>query len=106
MAEERFRLGVTASFTPTPLYRTLLTTFVRGEDAEVVEADFNQVHQTLLDPEASLGAAPDALLVLWRVEDIFTQSLVDWVVDAADPSGLVEDVRQLGLLVKQAAVGT
>jgi FkbH-like protein len=106
MADARFRLGVTASFTPTPLYRTLLTTFVSGEDAEVVEADFNQVHQTLLDPEASLGAAPDALLVLWRVEDIFTQSLVDWVVDSADPSGLVEDVRQLGLLVKQAAAGT
>ena len=34
--------------------------------------------------------------MLWRVEDIFTQSLVDWVVDAADPAGLVEDVRQLG----------
>ncbi len=106
MTVERFRIGVTASFTPTPLYRSLLSTFVSGEDAEVVEADFNLVHQTLLDPEASLGAAPDALLVLWRVEDIFTQSLVDWVVDAADPAGLIEDVRQLGGLVKQAAAGS
>ena len=52
MTVERFRIGVTASFTPTPLYRSLLSTFVSGEDAEVVEADFNLVHQTLLDPEA------------------------------------------------------
>ena len=44
--------------------------------------------------------------MLWRVEDIFTQSLVDWVVDAADPAGLIEDVRQLGALVKQAAAGS
>src|SRR3954469_5224672 len=106
MTVERFRIGVTASFTPTPLYRSLLSTFVSGEEAEVLEADFNLVHQTLLDPEGSLGSAPDALLVLWRVEDIFTQSLVDWVVDAADPVGLIEDVRQLGGLIKQPAAGS
>ena len=46
---------------------------------------------------------PDQLLVLWRIEDIFSQSLTDWVVESGDPSALVEDVRQLGALVKQAA---
>jgi FkbH-like protein len=105
MTVEPFRIGVTASFTATPLSRPLLGAFVSGQDAEIVEADFNLVHQTLLDPAGTLGSAPDALLVLWRIEDIFTQSLVDWVVDSADPAGLVEDVRQLGVLVKQAAGG-
>ncbi len=47
-----------------------------------LEADFNQVHQTLLDPAAAFGgASPTSSWCLWRVEDIFTQSLTDWVVD-------------------------
>ncbi len=100
------RIGVTASFTANPLFRPMLAARVADAEAEIVEADFNQVHQTLLDPAASLGELPDQLLVLWRVEDIFSQSLVDWLVDSADPSGLVEDVRQLGGLVKQVASTT
>ena len=100
------RIGVTASFTANPLFRPMLAARVADAEAEIVEADFNQVHQTLLDPAGSLGALPDQLLVLWRVEDIFSQSLVDWLVDSADPSGLVEDVRQLGGLVKQVASTT
>jgi FkbH-like protein len=103
MTVERSRIGVAASFTPTPLYRPMLAAYAAGEGAEVLEADFNQVHQTLLDPAGSLGAEPDQLLVLWRVEDIFTQSLTEWVVDAGDPVALVEDVRQLGALVRQAS---
>jgi hypothetical protein len=71
------RIGVTASFTANPLFRPMLAARVADAEAEIVEADFNQVHQTLLDPAASLGELPDQLLVLWRVEDIFSQSLVD-----------------------------
>ena len=103
MNVERSRIGVAASFTPTPLFRPMLAAYAGGEGAEVLEADFNQVHQTLLDPAGSLGAKPDQLLVLWRIEDVFTQSLVDWVVESGDPTGLVEDVRQLGALAGQAA---
>lgn len=106
MAVKQFRLGVTASFTSLPLHRPLIAAFGIDEGVEVVEADFNQVHQTLLDPDAGLGAKPDCLLVLWRIEDIFTQALVDWVVSSTDPGTLVEDVRQLGTLVRQAAAGT
>jgi len=106
MSVERSRIGVTASFTPAPLHRPMLAAYAAGGTAEVLEAGFNQVHQTLLDPAGSLGAEPDQLLVLWRVEDIFTQSLVDWVVESGDPTALIEDVRQLGLLVKQAASST
>ena len=102
MPGEPLRIGITASFTATPLHRPLLDAYSGGEEVELVEADYNQVHQTLLDPQAGLGAMPDRLLVLWRVEDIFTQSLVDWLVGSADPAALIEDVRQLGRLVKQA----
>jgi FkbH-like protein len=81
----------------------MLEAYVAGDAAVVVEADFNQVHQTLLDPAAALGEVPDRLVVLWRVEDVLTQPLVDWIVARSDPAQLVDDVRQLGELVRQAA---
>lgn len=105
MPDQHYRIGLTASFTASPLFRPMLAAHEAGPDVEILEADFNQVHQTLLDPAASLGGEPGRLLVLWRVEDIFTQSLVDWLLGSAEPSGLVEDVRQLGQLVRQASSG-
>ena len=32
---------------------------------------------------------PDRLVVLWRIEDIFGPALINWMVDAGDPAGLV-----------------
>lgn len=103
MAAAKSRIGVTASFTSTPLHRPMLEAYVAGEDAVVLEADFNQVHQVLLDVEGTLGEVPDRLVVLWRVEDVFTQPLVDWIVAGSEPAALVGDVRQLGTLVREAA---
>jgi FkbH-like protein len=94
-------IGLTASFTPQPLVRPLLA--VLGEGAEVLAADFNQVHQTLLDPASSFETPIDRLVVLWRVEDVFSAALTAWVIESGDASGLVADVRQLGALVAQAA---
>ncbi|WP_183407863.1 HAD-IIIC family phosphatase [Nocardioides marmoriginsengisoli] len=104
-------VGLTASFTPQPLVRPLRAALesalesVLGDSAtaEVLVADFNQVHQTLLDPASSFEKPLDRLLVLWRIEDVFSAAVTIWVIESGDASALVADVRQLGALVAQAA---
>lgn len=97
-------IGITASFTPQPLVRPMLSTAPQG--SRVVSADFNQIHQTLMDLRSSFDPVPDRLVVLWRIEDVFGPALTEWVVEAGDHSRLREDVRQLGALVGQAATTT
>jgi FkbH-like protein len=97
----RTLIGITASFTPQLLIRPMLE--AAPGDARVVTADFNQVHQTLMDVSSSFEEMPDRLVVLWRVEDIFASAFTGWVIEAGDHTGLLEDVRQLGALVAQAA---
>ncbi len=101
-SEQRTCVGVTASFTPQLLLRAM-TRVLGAEDVDVQVADYNQVHQSLMDPSSSFERTPDRLVVLWRVEDVFEASLVEWIMGTADESGLLEDVRQLGALVAQAA---
>lgn len=97
-------IGLTASFTPQLLLRPLLDA-VPG--AEVVLADFNQVHQTLMDTRSAFdGREVDRLVVAWRVEDIFARSLTSWILTPGDAGALIDDVRQLGALVGEAAAGT
>ncbi|MGN6611783.1 MAG: HAD-IIIC family phosphatase [Angustibacter sp.] len=97
-------IGLTASFTTHPLIRPLVE--AATVPVHVVSADFNQVHQTLMDVGSAFGSVPDRLLVLWRVEDVFGPALTDWLVGEGDPAGLRSDVRQLGALVAQAARAT
>ena len=97
-------IGITASFTPQLLVRPMLK--AAPENTQVVSADFNQVHQTLMDVRSSFEELPDRLLVLWRIEDVFGPALTEWVVGSGDHSGLREDIRQLGALVSQAAKDT
>src|SRR6478735_252681 len=99
----RTLIGITASFTPQLLIRPLRE--ATAGDAHVVVADFNQVHQTLMDVSSSFAETPDRLVVLWRIEDIFATALAEWVIEDGDPTGLLDDVRQLGALVAQAAGG-
>lgn len=94
-------IGITASFTPQPLIAPLLDSAPPG--SEVAVTDFNQVHQTLLDVSSAFESVPDHLLVLWRLEDVFGQQVTDWVVNDGHPAGLLDDVRQLGSIVGQAA---
>jgi FkbH-like protein len=102
-SQQRTTVGVAASFTPQLLLRPMVQAYAGSDELETVVADFNQVHQTLMDPAGSFESTPDRLLVLWRIEDVFEASLTEWLVGSADASGLVEDVRQLGALVAQAA---
>ena len=100
-------VGLATSFTPQPLIEPLLAAAPPG--TTIASADFNQVHQTLLDPATAFDDAPggpDALVVLWRLEDVFGPALTRWVVEDDDPAGLVEDVRALGALVARAGRGT
>jgi FkbH-like protein len=94
-------IGLTASFTPQLLIRPMLEAAPAG--SQVVSADFNQVHQSLMDVRSTFGQVPDRLVVLWRIEDVFGPALTDWLVGGGDPSSLRDDVRQLGVLVGRAA---
>ncbi|WP_067440419.1 HAD-IIIC family phosphatase [Nocardioides jensenii] len=106
---QRTLIGLTATFTAQPLIRPLLAAIEAaggaGADAEVVVADYNQVHQTLMDPGSSFDRPPDRLLVMWRIEDLFGSALTAWLVDSGEPTELTDDVRQLGALVGQVAAG-
>ena len=100
-ATRRTWIGLAASFTPTLLVGPMLAAAPEG--CEVLTADYNQVHQTLMDPGSAFEHVPDRLVVLWRVEDVFGPALTDWVVRSGDSAVLREDVQQLGALVAQAA---
>ena len=85
----------------------MLAAYAAGETAEVLEAGFNQVHQTLLDPAVEPRCrSPTSSWCCGGSRTSSAQSLVDWVVESGDPTALIEDVRQLGLLVRQAASST
>ncbi len=101
MTAKRTVIGIIASFTPQPLVEPLLAAAPTG--SEVSLADFNQVHQSLLDVGSSFQRAPDQLVLVWRIEDVFGPALTEWVVQDSDPTGLREDVRELGTLVGQVA---
>lgn len=98
----QYVIGLTASFTPQLLVRPLLDVVPAG--SEVLVADFNQVHQSLMDLRSAFGEREvDRLVVAWRVEDIFARSLTAWIMAAEEVGGLLDDVRQLGALIGQAA---
>ena len=95
-------IGVTTSFTSDPLVTSLTSAgwVVRG-------ADFNQIHGSLLDPRGQLGEELTHLVVLWRLEDVFTASLTAWRAgDASARSDLIDEIDQLVDLAINAQLQT
>jgi FkbH-like protein len=97
-------IGVTASFTAEPLEAYLGTHLL---DAELTPgfafADYNQIHQVCFDPTSALGAV-DRLIVLWRLEDLFTAAMERVSEGDAGAFGEVCDgVAQLGAAIAAMA---
>lgn len=70
------RIGIAASFTADPLVpfigAALLT---ENTTAEFKVGPYNQLFQTCLDPETSFGGACDAIVLLWRLEDLMLDEI-------------------------------
>ena len=68
-----YRVGITASFTAEPLTPYLGAHLLTSADIqpEIHHAGFNTVIQTCLDPESAFGLTPSAIVVLWRIEDLY-----------------------------------
>ena len=96
-------VGVTASFTAEPLAPYLGTALLDGGiEAEIEFADFNQIPQVCLDPEAHLPGA-DVIVVLWRIEDIMA-NLLDSALATRGGDALVSMVNEaemIGAMVAQ-----
>lgn len=68
------KLGLAASFTADPLGQIL-----ERDGFSCALADFNQIHTSLLDPDAAFGGPVDTVVVLWRLEDVFARDLHAWM---------------------------
>lgn len=77
------RIGITASFTVDPLISHLKKALtVSGEQPTIVNAPFNQIHQSCFAPQAAFGTQTlSTIVVLWRLEDLFPDLLTDVLHD-------------------------
>lgn len=73
-------IGVTASFVAEPLAPHLGTALIDSgvKNPSIRFAPFGQIIQTLANPAAALGGqTPDALVILWRIEDLVSDPFGD-----------------------------
>ncbi|HTZ37732.1 MAG TPA: HAD-IIIC family phosphatase [Stellaceae bacterium] len=86
------RLGLAASFTAEPLVPFIgAALLVEATPAGFALAPYNQLFQTCLDPAASLGGACDAIVLLWRLEDLMLDELA---AAARGERAAIEQARQ------------
>jgi FkbH-like protein len=94
--EADLSVGISATFTADPL-----TPYLGGaalaagyRRPEIALADYNQVHQTCLNPAQAFGGrSPEAIVLLWRIEDLAAGGDVAALADAG--AGLIGMVRTL-----------
>lgn len=78
--EPTLHIGVAASFVAEPLAPHLGTALVdHGVETPAIRfAPYNQIVATLADPPAAFGGqTPDALVILWRLEDLVADPFGD-----------------------------
>ena len=78
------RVGLTASFTIDPVVPFLGAALIdeKYRAPEILNADYNQVVQTCLNPSAAFGGSPDVIFIAFRLEDLAPASDAD-ALDAA-----------------------
>lgn len=88
----RFRLLVTRTFTlETQLDAVKLALAVLPCSAEIHVAPLETIEQVLLDPESSaMRAKPDAVLVLWRLEELLPRLLGDASATQSERSDMTD----------------
>jgi FkbH-like protein len=96
MEPGKLEIAVTGSMTAQPLEPFLGANLVaRGLSPAIQFGPFNQVRQVCRDHEAVLGAEPDAIVLLWRLEDMYLDVLSRGLDDAGALDELFRDVREL-----------
>ncbi|HYD17232.1 MAG TPA: HAD-IIIC family phosphatase, partial [Patescibacteria group bacterium] len=96
-----YRIGLAASFTIEPLQPYLgAHLLAKNFRPEFSVAPFNQLQQLCLNPENAVGKT-DALVLLWRVEDMFGASLAACLGDGSALPALLADIRQFAATVAQ-----
>jgi len=97
-------IGVAASFTSQPLEAQLGAHLLEaGVTAKFSQAEYNQIHEVCFDPTAALGAI-DYLVILWRLEDLFSDAVERFSRgDAAAIGEVTGAVTQLGRTIAAAA---
>src|SRR3954454_9746889 len=95
--EPALRVGVAATFTAESLEPFLGAALLdEGLVPAFAIADYNQVHQVALDPQAALGAV-DAIIVLWRMEDLYPVAVAAAAEGAGDAiAEIIDGARELG----------
>jgi FkbH-like protein len=97
-------VGVAASFTAEPVESYLGAHLLDAGVAPAFSfAEYNQIHQVCFDPESALGTV-DYLVVLWRLEDLFSDALERVSLGDADAVGEVTTgTAQLGQSIASMA---
>ena len=87
-------IAVAASFTAEPLGRHLAAHLLGKKfTPEIVFGPFNQLRQASADYKAVFAREPDALIFLWRIEDIFPALLAACLDSAAALPKLMDEVK-------------
>ncbi len=99
-------IGISASFTANALGPQLgLALYDEGLGVcQMLIGEYNQLHQSCLDPQAQFGEPVDVLVLLWRIEDLFPNAVQR--IGRGDLAGideLVADTDELVLLAGKAA---
>lgn len=87
-----FRVGLAATFTLDPLVPFLTDALLaRGLQPQVALAPYGQVFQACLDPAAAFAALPDAIVLLFRLEDLASDALAEAAAGGARALARVEE---------------
>lgn len=81
-------IGLAASFTADTLVPFVGAALLAGgTDAEFKIGPYNQLFQTCLNPEASFGGPTDAVVLLWRFEDLMLDDIAAFLSGDAEAIG-------------------
>jgi FkbH-like protein len=80
-----FRLGLAGTFTLDPLLPFVTDALLARElPPQIALAPYGQLFQACLDPGAAFAGAPDAVVLLFRLEDLMADELASAVAGDAD----------------------
>jgi FkbH-like protein len=90
------RVAVAGSMTPEPLEPYLGAHLLAKKfQPRITIAPFNQLRQICFDPESVLGEKDfHAIVLLWRVEDLFAEMLSRCLQSAAAVDGLLREIQE------------
>jgi FkbH-like protein len=92
-------IALAGSMTAEPL-EPYLGAFLLGrrfKNPRIIVGPFNQLPQACRNPEAFFGAKPDIVVLLWRLEDVFSDLMdrpADLLAAVEDLAGSVQELRR------------